>query len=189
VRQLFKAGIAIDAIARRLRMSVNTIRAILELGQPIPSETAARIRELHAAGVSKEQIAKQLKVNSRAVYRILPPVRDLTRAAPTAASVPARRRMPRRRALTIKAFAEQHRLDIEDVRAAISESTIGTFAIGKTMLIPDTESARLLREAYLELSIKRAAPAGVQRTARVAGPPGPPVSNAPSNGGSAGRRQ
>jgi DNA-binding NarL/FixJ family response regulator len=183
VRQLFKMGIAIDAIARRLRMSVNTIREILDLGKPIPPDVAARIRELHAAGVSKDQIAKELKINSRDVYRILPPGHELTRTTPTPASTPRGRSMPRRRrrALTVKAFADQHRLDIQDVRAAIRDGSINTLVIGKTVLIPNTESARLLRKAYAELSIMAAGSPGAVPTSPIASRPAALKSDPPSN--------
>ena len=41
---------------------------------------------------------------------------------------------------------------MESVREAIAEGRIRTIPIGKTVLIPHNEDARLLREAYLKLS-------------------------------------
>lgn len=155
VRQLFKSGVAVSTIARRLRICENTVRAILDIGAPIPFETAARIRELALAGVSKTRIVKQLKIRLSDVHRVLPPAHYLARANPTTAKGSKRHSKPTRlrRAVTIKVFAEQHGFDIDDVRSAIGNGTLTSSKIGKTVLIPSTESARLLREAYLKLSV------------------------------------
>jgi hypothetical protein len=91
----------------------------------------------------------------------------------------------RRRALTIKAFADQHRIDIQDVRAAIRHGSINTLVIGKTVLIPNTESARLLRKAYAELSIMAAGSPGAVPTSPIASRPAALKSDPPSNSWSA----
>jgi len=82
------------------------------------------------------------------VYRVLPaPV-------PPPESVATQRAQPRRkpRAMTIARFAKEHGVRVESVQEAIDQKQIRPIEIGKTVLISHNEAARLLREAYQELS-------------------------------------
>ena len=114
---------------------------------PVPPDRAQRVRDLFASGVSKNAIAKEMKMSLTDVYRILPaPVKP-------GEEVTKRRRQPQRRprAMTVERFAKKHELSVDSVRDAIKAKTIRTITIGKTVLIPEDEYERLLREAYRRL--------------------------------------
>jgi DNA-binding NarL/FixJ family response regulator len=148
IRKLFKEGLSKGAIARRLGTSRTTVNAILGVERPpVPPERAQRVRDLFASGVSKNAIAKEMKMSLTDVYRILPaPVKP-------GEEVTKRRRQPQRRprAMTVERFAKKHELSVDSVRDAIKAKTIRTITIGKTVLIPEDEYERLLREAYRRL--------------------------------------
>ena len=148
VRKLFEQGLSKSAIARRLGISRTTVRALLGIERPpVPPDRAQLVRDLHAAGVIKTAIAKQARMSLTDVYRILPaPATSSKRAA---APRPQRQRKPR--AMTVRRFA---RGPVESVREAIADGGSRAITIGKTVLIPHNEDARLLREAYLELSVQ-----------------------------------
>jgi hypothetical protein len=130
-------------------MSQTTVRLLLggEL-PPVPPDRAQLVRDLYAAGYTKSAIAKQARMSLTDVYRVLPaPVKPAESAA-------TQRAQPRRkpRAMTIERFAKEQGARVESVREAIDQKKIRSIEIGKTVLIPHNEAARLLREAYQELS-------------------------------------
>ena len=149
VQKLFAQGKSKSEIARRLGMSRTTVRLLLgHEPPPVPPDRAQLVRDLYAAGFTRRDIAKEIKMSLGDVYRVLPaPVRR----PQSAAAQPIRpRRKPR--AMTIERFAKKHGVSEDSVRAEIAEGRIRTIAIGKTVLIPHNEDARLLREAYRKLS-------------------------------------
>ena len=149
VHKLFAQGKSKSEIARRLGMSRTTVRLLLgHAPPPVPPDRAQLVRDLYAAGYSKSAIAKEIKMSLGDVYRVLPaPVRP----PESAAAQPVQpRRQPR--AMTIERFAKKHGVSEDSVRAEIAEGKIRTIPIGKTVLIPHNEDARLLREAYRKLS-------------------------------------
>jgi DNA-binding NarL/FixJ family response regulator len=147
IRKLFKEGLSKSAIARRVGTSRMTVNAILGVERPpVPAERAQRVRGLFASGSSKHAIAKEMKMSLTDVYRVLP--------VPAKPGEKKRRRQPQRRprAMTVERFAKKHELPVESVRNAIEAGTIRSITIGKTVLIPQDEYERLLREAYRRLS-------------------------------------
>ena len=82
------------------------------------------------------------------VYRVLPAPVPPTESAATPRAQP--RRKPR--AMTIERFAKAQGVRVESVQEAIDQKKIRPIEIGKTVLISYNEAARLLREAYQELS-------------------------------------
>ena len=149
VHKLFAQGKSKSEIARRLGMSRMTVRLLLgHAPPPVPLDRAQLVRDLYAAGYSKSAIATEIKMSRADVYRVLPaPVRP----PESVAAQPVRpRRKPR--AMTIERFAKKHGVSEDSVRAEIAEGKIRTIPIGKTVLIPHNEDARLLREAYRKLS-------------------------------------
>jgi DNA invertase Pin-like site-specific DNA recombinase len=149
VRKLFKEGVSKGAIARRLGTSHTTVNTILGVERPpVPPDRAQRVRDLFASGFSKNAIAKEIKMSLTDVYRVLPA------PAKPGEKVTKRRRQPQRRprAMTVERFAKKHNVSVESVRNAIEAGTIRSITIGKTVLIPQDEYDRLLREAYRRLS-------------------------------------
>jgi DNA invertase Pin-like site-specific DNA recombinase len=149
VRKLFNQGKSKREIARRLGMSATTVRLLLggEL-PPVPPDRAQRVRDLDAAGNTKSAIAKEIRMSLSDVYRVLPA------PPPPKESVATQRAQPRGkpRAMTVERFAKEHGVRVESVREEIEQKKIRSIEIGKTVLIPHTEAARLLREAYQGLS-------------------------------------
>jgi excisionase family DNA binding protein len=149
VHKLFNQGKSKREIARHLGMSQTTVRVLLggEL-PPVPPDRAQLVRDRHAAGVTKTAIAKELRMSLSDVYRVLPA------PAPPKESVATQRAQPPRkpRAMTIERFAEELGVSVESVREAIDQRKIRSIEIGKTVLIPHNEAARLLHEAYQGLS-------------------------------------
>jgi DNA invertase Pin-like site-specific DNA recombinase len=149
VRRLFNQGLSKSAIARRLGMSCITVRTLLDADRPpVPPDRAQLVRDLHAAGATKMAIAKQARMSLTDVYRVLPAQKTPTESAAARRARPR----PKPRATTIERFAKQHGVSEDSVRTAIAEGKIRSIPIGKTVLIPHTEDARLLREAYRKLS-------------------------------------
>ena len=82
------------------------------------------------------------------VYRVLPAPVPPTESAATQGAQP--RRKPR--AMTIERFAKDQGVLVESVQESIDQKQIRSIKIGKTVLIPHNEAARLLRETYQRLS-------------------------------------
>ena len=149
VRKLFNQGKSKSEIARRLGMNRRTVHLLLggEL-PPVPPDRAQQVRNLYAAGYTKSAIAKEIRMSLTDVYRVLPAPVPPTESAATQRAQP--RRKPR--AMTIERFAKKLGVLVESVQEAIEDGEIRSIEIGKTVLIPHNEAARLLREAYQKLS-------------------------------------
>jgi DNA invertase Pin-like site-specific DNA recombinase len=151
IRKLFKEGLSKSAIARRLQTTLPTVRLALgEEPPPMAPDRAERIRELFASGLKKSAIAKEMSISLADVYRVLP-----ARKPPTE-NVAGRRTPPRRRprAMTIARFAKEQGVPASEVRKAIAAGIVRSITIGKTVLIPHDEPARLLGEAYRARSVQ-----------------------------------